>query len=114
MSVLMDNPAVAIGRLADIENDLAQRQNEYERAAEDVARAKRDYDLRLARALVVAEGSNAAVREANALIAVAAADDGIYTRLTDAEARYAALKVVVSTLSERASIGQSILKAQSR
>lgn len=110
----LSHPAAVMGRLAEIESDLAGRQNEYEDVADKLARVKREWDKRMATALVGAKGSSKELREAEALLAILAAGDDIYERLTDAEARYSALKVVTGSLSERASIGQSILKAQTR
>lgn len=100
-------------RLAEIENDLATRQNDYEQAASDRARAVRNWDKRIAIHQRTATGANAEVRKAVALC-VAIEQDDLYAELTDAEARYDALKVVTRTLETRASIGQSILRAQGR
>lgn len=107
------SPGVVMARLADIENDLALRQNEYEQAANDRARCVRDWDRRLAIHGKVAKGSSADVRKSVALVAASEQDD-LYERLTDAEARFDALRVVIRTLETRASIGQSILRAQGR
>lgn len=107
----MTDPASVMHALMEIEGQLGVKQPFYEQAADDLARAKRDFDLRLARALVVAEGTSEKVRQANALIAVAAADDKVYERLADAEARHSAVKAVVSSLSDRAMIGMAVLKS---
>lgn len=106
-------PGAVIARLADIENDLALRQNDYERAASDRARCVRDWDRRLAIHGKVAKGSSADVRKSVALVAASEQDD-LYERLTDAEARFDALRVVIRTLETRSAIGMSILKAHGR
>ncbi len=107
-------PHLVLARLADIEQDIASRQGAYETAADDLARVRREWDLRMARALLGAEGSNQAAREASALLAIVAADDDLYERLTNAEAMHGALKVAINTLTERATIGMGILKAQTQ
>ena len=106
-------PAQLIERLEAIEQDMGDRQNEYEIAAEDRVRRVRDWDKRLAIHQKVAKGPNKETRMANALAAAIDADD-LYERLTDAEARFDALRVVMRTLETRATIGQSLLRAQGR
>lgn len=102
-----------MGRLAEIEQDLGNRQNSFEKAADDRARLVRDWDKRLAIHQKTAKGPNSETRKAVALVAAIEQDD-LYERLKDAEARYDALKVVTRTLETRATIGQSILRAQGR
>lgn len=105
------DPATVMGRLWEIETDLAERQVDLEAVAESLARTKRDWDYRMAKALVVAQGASAEVRRANALLAIVAGEDDIYERLTDEEAKYGALKAAMGSLEARASIGQSILRS---
>lgn len=107
------NPVDIMDRLEAIERDLARRQNEYEQAAGDRARHVRDWDKRLAIHGRTAKGTSADVRKAVALSNAIEADD-LYERLTDAEARFEALRVVMRTLETRATIGQSLLRAQGR
>lgn len=107
------NPQLVVERLVAIEEDLETRQGEYEQAADDRARTVRDWDKRLATHQKTAKGPNADSRKAFALVA-AIEQDELYERLTDAEARFDALRVVMRTLETRASIGQSILRAQGR
>lgn len=114
MTAPMENPAIVWRRLAEIEADLAERQNEVESAAVDVVRVKRDYELRKARAYTTAKGSNQAEREAQAILALAAASDGIYAKWIETEARYEGVKAAVRVLEHRASIGQSLLRSQGR
>ena len=113
MSITLDNPHAVMGRLSDIENDLAMRQNEYEQVADARARLIRDWEKRLAIHGRTAKGGSADVRKANALSAAIEQDD-LYERLSDAEARYDALKVVNKVLETRSVIGMSILRAQGR
>jgi hypothetical protein len=95
-------------RLEEIERDLADRQPEYERAAEAWTRAKREKELAWARGYTLSHGAKnvtdrkAAAIEASELIGV------------DAEARFVSLKSVIEVLSTRSMIGQSLLKAHGR
>jgi hypothetical protein len=103
----LSDPGAVIVRLAEIENDLALKQNELEAAAMDYFRAKRDKELAWAEAFIAAtEGTNDH-RKATATIATSHLG-------LEAEAKYEGLKAVVRVLSDRASIGQSILRAQGR
>jgi hypothetical protein len=114
MTALHDNPGLVIGRLEEIQNDLAERQNEYEQAADDRARCIRDWEKRLAISHAkFATGSDAATRKANAVMRAIEQDD-LYERLSDAEARYDALRVVMKTLEARSMIGMAILRSQGR
>lgn len=107
------NPAAVITRLSEIEQDLAERQNEYETAAGDKARLVRDWEKRLAIATATAKGGDANARKQAALV-IAAEQDDLYDRLMGAEGAYAALHAVVKVLETRATIGMSILRAQGR
>jgi hypothetical protein len=102
-----------MGRLTEIENDLAVRQGDYERAATDRARLTRDWERRLAICGTRSKGSSADVRKSAALV-MAIEQDDLYERLSDAEARFDALRVVMKVLETRATIGMSILRAQGR
>lgn len=102
----LSDPAAVMARLEAIEEDLAQRQNEYEEAALDWFRAKRDRERDRAVEFMRALGT---VAERQATADKATADKG-----KEEEARYEACKAVVRVLETRASIGQSILRAQGR
>lgn len=106
-------PAQVLARLEEIEQDLATRQSAYEQAAGERARYVRDWDKRLAIHQKTAKGANAETRKATALVAAVEQDD-LYERMTDAESRYEALRIVTKVMEQRATIGQSILKAQGR
>jgi hypothetical protein len=99
-------PAAVQARLEDIEVDLAVRQEDYESAALNWFRSKRDRERRRAEEFIKAEGT---VAERSALADRETALIGV-----DEEAHYEALRGVMRTLETRASIGQSILRAQSR
>jgi hypothetical protein len=60
-----------------------------------------------------AKGGDANARKQAALV-IAADQDELYERLTDAESAYAALHAVVKVLEVRATIGMSILRSQGR
>lgn len=107
-------PQQVMARLQAIEHDLAERQNDYEEAASNRARLLRDWEYRLQLHMKQAGGSNESKRKANAFVAAVEQDD-LYEHLTEAEAAYDAHSVVVDkVLARRATIGQSILKAQGR
>jgi hypothetical protein len=112
-------PQMVIARLAEIDADLQSRQNEYEKAARDFARQTRELELHKAKAFMQAEGP-VEQRKQEAILAMSAPAPGEdmastpYALLKDAEARYEGCKVAVRVLETRASIGQSILRAQGR
>ena len=106
--------AQIVGRLEAIEDDLAQRTEDYESAANDYHRLIRDWELRLAQTMMTVEGNTATEKKAAALTAIAASGNPLYAELKDAEGRYHGLKAAVRTLETRATIGQSLLKATTR
>lgn len=93
-------------RLAEIENDLADRQNALESAALRWFRAKRDREHDRAVAFLNAEGT---VAERSAVSERETALDG-----KDEEAEWEALRAVVRVMDTRATIGMALLKAQGR
>lgn len=109
----MLTPAATMMALEAIDKDLQERLPSYEHAAEQYYRLLRDWEKRLAVCARTAAGPNAEVRKAVALVSAIEMDD-LYERYTEAEARYNALKVVMKTLEARATIGQSLLRAQGR
>lgn len=90
--------------MSEIEHDLAIRQNALEAAARAWFVAKRDREKSRAEVFMRTTGT---VAERNAAADIATAHHGV-----EAEAEYEALKAVVRTLETRASIGQSLLRAQ--
>jgi hypothetical protein len=113
MSVTLSHPGAVMARLAEIEQDLAERQNAYEDAASERVRLVRDWEKRLATARIHAKGSDAEARKAAALMTAIEADD-LYDRLKAAEGTYEGCKAVVKVLEVRATVGMSILRAQGR
>lgn len=103
---MFDNPAAVIVRLAEIEQELAVRQNSYESAARNWVIAMREQKKARAIVFLNAEGT---VAERSAQADKETALDGV-----QAEAEYEAIRAVVRTLESRATIGQSILRAQGR
>lgn len=99
-------PPQVIVQLWQIDQDLANRQNDLEEYAEQWFRAKRDQEHDYSVAYLNATGT-VAERQAQAKIET-------YTVGVEAEAKYEALKAVVRVLETRASIAQSILRAQGR
>lgn len=109
----LSHPAAVMARLAEIENDLAGRVNDYEAAAGERARLIRDWEKRLAISTAQAKGGDANARKQAALV-MAASQDDLYDRLKVAEGAYAACHAVVRVLETRATIGMAILKTQGR
>lgn len=104
----MLSPAQIMERLEDIERDLGERQNEYQQAAEDWHRAKRDKEKAWASAYIAHDqAKHVTDRKAAAILA----SEGIGQ---EAEAKYVALKAAVEVLTTRATIGQSLLRAHGR
>lgn len=109
----LSHPGAVLQRLAEIEHDFGELQNEYEDAAGDKARLIRDWEKRVAIATAKAKGGDANARKQAALV-MAAEQDDLYDRLTDAESRYAACHAAVRVLETRATVGMAILKSQGR
>jgi hypothetical protein len=99
-------PAQIIERLEAIEQDLADRQPEFEDAAGAWTRAKRDKELAWATAYTEASGE-VTTRKAAAI----KASEHIGR---EAEARYTALSKVCGVLETRAMIGMALLKSHGR
>lgn len=102
----LSTPVQVIDRLEEIENELAEKQNLYEEVAHKWFLAKREREHKYAIEFRKAEGTvaerSAWANEVTALIG------------SEHEAMYEALKAKVKLLEARATIGQSILRAQSR
>jgi hypothetical protein len=99
-------PAQIIVRLEAIEQDLADRQPEFEDAAGAWTRAKRDKELAWADAYMAATGE-VTTRKAAAI----RASEHIGK---EAEGRYVALSKVCGVLETRAMIAMSLLKSHGR
>jgi hypothetical protein len=104
----MNDPAAVIARLTAIEEDLAERQNRYEAAAESWYRAQREMGRRRALALLTSERPSVTEKKAEGELAAYDVEGAV------AQAEYEALKAAVGVLETRAVIGTSILKAQGR
>lgn len=102
----LDTPALVQERLADIEADLAVRQLDFEQAALDHFRSKREKEKARAEAFLSAEGT---VAERTAIADKETALIGM-----EHEARWEALKGVIRILDTRAAVGMAILKSQGR
>jgi hypothetical protein len=102
----LSTPAAVMVRLAEIENDLALRQNLLESAAMRWYKLKRDQEHQYAVEFMRGQGTvaerTARAKELTALVG------------REEEAEFEALKAVVRTLDTRASIGMSLLRAQGR
>lgn len=107
MTATLASPQEVQGRLEEIETDLATRLNEYEAAAMEWFRIKPKRERRWAESYISTNGP-AHIRKVAADAAVADEE------WAEAEGRYEVLKVIVRGLEAKASIGQSILRSQSR
>lgn len=107
------HPAAVLARLAELDQELAERQNDWEDSARDRARLTREWEKRVAIRRRLAKGSDADARKQDA-IATAAEQDDLFDRLTEAESLYAACAAAIKVRETRVSIGQSILRAQGR
>lgn len=101
-------PGLVIGRLEEIEADLAIRQNALEDAAMRMARAKRDYEREFAIAFLSAQGPQ---EERKQRARIASELDREYAEATGL---WEGLKAVVRVLETRASMAQSVLRSQSK
>lgn len=102
-------PVQIIERLESIEADAAERQPKGESAAEDFYRTKRDFELEYAIKFMNATGT---VTERKLKATRAMEGEQIYKDLRESEARYESWRAALRTLELRASIGQSLLRAQ--
>lgn len=107
-TVDLDSPAVVQHRLSEIERDLAERQNSYERAAGDWYAAQREIRRVHATALLASSKASVTEKKAEADIAASLCDG------SEHEALYEASKAVIRVLETRANICMSILKSQGR
>jgi hypothetical protein len=100
----MSEAAQVMATLDQIQQDLALRQNLLEQAARNWYLAKREKEHKRAVAFLTAEGS----------VASRTAEADVQTALDgrEAEAEYESLKAVVRVMETRATICQSLLKAQ--
>lgn len=103
----MNDPGAILARLTTIENDLAERQNEFAEAAGKRARLVREVEYAEAVAYAKADG-NTTDRRAAAKARVGESQE--YKDLTAAEAAYDAGKAAIGVLSTRSSIGQTLLR----
>lgn len=102
------NRVEVMQRLHDIEVDLATRQPKLEADAGSYFRAKRDWEKAWASSYLKTEGT---VEERRQKTILAMWSTDAYKALVSAEAAWEAAKAVERTLSTRASIGQSLLRA---
>jgi hypothetical protein len=100
------NPASIMQELAEIERSLGHRQNAFEDAAREWFKKKATRAQRAASEFMRASGTVTERRQA--------ANDKTANIGVDEEAEYEAHKVSVDILQTRASICQSLLKAQGR
>ena len=107
-AVRLSDPGAVMDRLAEIENDLAQRQNPYEEAARKWYGAQRELVRRKAEKLLSSEAASVTEKKAEGDLAAFDVEGA------SAEGEYEALRAAVKVLEIRATIGMSILKAQGR
>jgi hypothetical protein len=103
----VNDPAAILRTLQAIEQDLAERQNDFSQAAGNRARLVREVEYEQALAFAKAPGNTTEKRERSK---VAVGGSQAYKDLTAAEATYDACKAAVGVLETRASIGQTLLR----
>lgn len=108
MTPEFSDPANVMNTLTAIENDMATRQNGYEKVAKAFYDAKRDLDLVYARALLSSKQTSVTEKKAEAEIARLTTEGAEY------EAEFDATRAVLKLLESRSTICMSILKAQGR
>lgn len=104
----LDSPAVVQARLVEIEMDLAERQNPYERVARRWYDAQREIRKAHAIALLGSLKNSVTEKKAEADLAALVCDGAEH------EAEYEAAKAALRVLETRAMICTSILKSQGR
>lgn len=104
----MNDPAAILRTLQEIEQDLADRQNDFAKAAGDRARLEREVEYEQALAYQKAPGNTTDRREA---AKVRVGESQNYKDLTAAESTYDACKAAIGVMETRVSIGQSLLKS---
>jgi hypothetical protein len=97
--------------LVEIDEDLSSRLDEYENAAWKFFQAKREHERSLAELRLQVEGT---VQERQDRAMAKHAKTDAYKNFIVAEATYEANKAAIGVLTTRSSIGQSLLKAQTR
>ena len=103
----MNDPAAILRNLQEIEKDLADRQNDFSKAAGARARLIREVEYEQAVAFKSAPGNTTEKRE-RAKVAVGESQE--YKDLTAAESTYDACKAAIGVLETRASINQTLLR----
>lgn len=103
-----DAPHVVMGRLTDIERDLATRQGPYELAASSWFKARREQGYNSAVALKQSEAPSVTAQKADADIAA------YMTPGAEFEAEFEAIRSVLKVLETRSMILMAILKAHGR
>jgi hypothetical protein len=106
IAAALDSPHLVMQRLTEIERDLAERQNSYERAAGAWYTAQREIKKAHAIALLSSSKGTVTEKKAEADIAASVCDGSEF------EAEYESLKAVIRVLETRATVCMSILKAQ--
>lgn len=97
-------------RLAAIEADLANRQNEFSEAARKRAHLVRDVEYEEAKAYQRAKLEGAGPTGAKQFARAFVGESQAYKDLTAAEAAYEAGKAAVNVLSTRATINQTLIR----
>ena len=104
----LSHAASVLSRLERIEHDLAVRQNALESAARGWYEAKREIERRKAQELLTADEKTVTEKKARAELAAYSVEGAEH------EAEYEAIKAAVRVLETRATVCQSLLKAQLR
>lgn len=107
----MNDPAAILRTLQEIEEDLANRQNDFSKAAGDRARLEREVEYAEAVAYQRAKVTGGNTTDARAAAKAAVGNSQEWKDLTAAESTYDACKAAIGVMETRVSIGQSLLKS---
>jgi predicted nucleic acid-binding Zn-ribbon protein len=106
MEIEVDSPAMLMHRLAAIERDLAERQNELEEATRSWYVQKAEIEYQRAKVLLLSSRSSITEKKAES--------DKAVSLVKTAEGEFEALKRVIEVLKTRASVLQTVLNNQGK
>lgn len=101
-------------RLADIEQEMSDKQPDYEKYAENAVRTDKQFALRMAQGKLQAKGATETEKKDKVLVEIASAGDDFWTAYVEGQALYEGRRALMKTLESRAMIGMALLKAQQR
>lgn len=101
-------------RLSEIEQEMSDKQADYEKYAEEAVRLDKRFALRMAQGKLAAKGATETEKKDKVLVEIASAGDSFYESYVESQALYEGRRALMKTLESRAMIGMALLKAQQR